>query len=250
MGTAQPGAWSRRARPLLGTLVEVGIAAAGEDAATIDAAFAALFEVQQCMSRFELGSDLSRFHALGYGQSLRVSPLTSDVLAAAAELQQASGGAFDISQGSAPQGWRYEGRTLHKLNRDVRLDLGGIAKGYAVDRAVQALMDRGCAAGWVNAGGDLRAFGELALPVHLRDEDRGGVRLFAQLQDGAFATSHFDVDTRSHLAAGPPASAGRKHVSVCAPRCLWADALTKIMAVRGDASDSLLARYGATAWVH
>src|SRR2546421_10195384 len=42
----------------------------------------------------------------------------------------------------------------------VALDFGGIAKGYAIDRATDALLARGCAAGLVNAGGDLRVFGD------------------------------------------------------------------------------------------
>ena len=243
--------WRRRARPLLGTLVEVGIGTAGvEPDAAIERAFAALLDVQRCLSRFDPGSDLSRFHALPAGESLRVRPSTRAVLAAARELQQASGGDFDISLGSAPRGWQLEGDLLTKLDAATRLDSGGIAKGHAVDCAVLALQGAGCTAGWVNAGGDLRAFGDIDVPVQLRDEVHGGTRPFASVRQAAFATSHFAAGSRDRLAGRGPARDLRAHVSVAAPLCLWADALTKIVALRGCAADPLLARYGASAWQH
>ena len=246
MDSATGPAWRRRARPLLGTLVEVGLCAAGPDAdAAAESAFAAIHEVQRCLSRFDVDSDIARFHALPAGQSLRLRPATRAVLAAAAELHGASEGDFDISLGSAPRGWRLEGDELHKLDAGARLDAGGIAKGHAVDLAVSALLERGCAAGWVNAGGDLRAFGDVEVPVLLRDEITGGVRRFATLQQGAFATSHFDRGSRATLT-----HRRRAHVSVAAPQCLWADALTKIVAIRGDTDDPVLARYQASAWLH
>jgi thiamine biosynthesis lipoprotein len=239
--------WQRRARPLLGTLVEIGLPA--RQARHFDAAFAAVLEVQRCLSRFDADSDIARFHALPGGAWASVRPVTQAVLAAAVDLQHASGGVFDISLGTAPAGWRCEAGRLHKLDEHVRLDLGGIGKGHAVDCAVQALQAQGCDAGWVNAGGDLRAFGEVDVPVQLRDEARGGVRPFAWLRDGAFASSHYGPGTRAQLVrAGAQSTVA--HVSVAAPVCLWADALTKVVAANGDANDPMLARYGATAWCH
>jgi thiamine biosynthesis lipoprotein len=128
----------------------------------------------------------------------------------------------------------------------VRLDLGGIAKGYAVDVAAQALRRQGCQAGWVNAGGDLCTFGDCALTLQLRDEARGGVRNWGRLQDGACATSHFAQGSRSALsgAAAPPT----RHLSVLAPRCLWADALTKVAAL--EPTHRLLRAFGASAVWH
>ena len=230
--------WRRRARPLLGTLVEVGVPAQAADdvvEAAFAAAFAAAAAVQACMSRFDSASDVGRFHALPAGQGCRVRPATASVLRTAAALQRESGGLFDIAQGSAPAGWRIEGRTWWRLDAAARVDLGGIAKGYAVDRAVIALRRHGCAGGWVNAGGDLRAFGSAELPLQLRDEVHGGVRHFGRLADGAFATSRLP---------------GGGHVSVAAPRALWADALTKVLAFSGDTGHPLLARHGAQGFVH
>ena len=246
----------RRAQPLLGTLVEVGLHDASRIdrsvvAAAFDAAFDAVREVSRCLSRFDAESDIARFHAAAAGSSIRVRPTTRQVLAAATELQRATRGAFDISLGTGPDQWQLEGSGLHKSSAAVRLDLGGIGKGHAVDCAVAALIGCGIESGWVNAGGDLRAFGAAPLPIVLRDEHRGGTRPFATLQGGAFATSHFDRLSRSHLvAAAPTRSASRAHVSVVAGLCVWADALTKVVALSGDAAHPLLARYGAQAWLH
>jgi thiamine biosynthesis lipoprotein len=245
---AEPG-WQRRARPLLGTLVEVG-ADATAPAAALDAAFAAIAEVQACLSRFDPASDIGAFHALVAGDSIVLRATSVAVLAAARTLQDASDGVFDISLGSAPGGWRCDGARLHKLDPAVRLDLGGIAKGYAVDRAVEALIEHGCATGWVNAGGDLRVFGAVELPLQLRDEQNGGVRRFGMLGDGSFATSHFDAASRSRLCRGADRCVPAAHVSVAAPLCLWADALTKIVAASGDPAHPLLARHDARAWLH
>jgi thiamine biosynthesis lipoprotein len=240
----------RRARPLLGTLVEVGVAEVPGVEGAFGTAFDAIVDVQRCLSRFDADSDLARFHALPCGGTLRMRPATQAVLAAAQELHALSGGLFDISLGSAPRGWRCEGDVLHKLAAETRLDAGGIAKGHAVDRAVQALQTAGCAAGWVNAGGDLRVFGELVVPVHLRDEAGGGVRHFVDIAQGAFATSHFGAGSRSALAGGMGVPPARAHLSVAAPLCLWADALTKVLALGCGDDVVLLARYQAQAWRH
>jgi len=259
--------WLRRAQPLLGTLVEMAICSSdGDDVdvddgnaaghARLDAAFDAVRAVQACLSRFEPHSDLTRFHALPCGERMTILPATQQVLRAAQTLFDATEGAFDISLGTAPGGWRCSGDQLHKFDAAVRLDLGGIGKGYAVDCAVQGLIDSGCRAGWVNAGGDLRAFGDIDLPVQLRMEASGGVRPFGTLRDGSFATSHFARDSRSQLAGtGVATRTGQTgpvfaHVSVAAPLCLWADALTKIVAASGDTAHPLLARFEACAWLH
>ena len=249
----------RRARPLLGTLVEVGLVPgtpwpeAGFEAA-FTAAFAAIAAVQTALSRFDADSDIHRFGRRPAGASLALQPAGARALRAAQALRQASGGLFDISLGTGPQAWHCSGARLHKRASGVQLDLGGIAKGHAVDAAVRALRRAGCTAGWVNAGGDLRVFGAIELPLRLRDETGGGVRPIGTLADGAFATSRFAAGSRCQVAgaaAGAVTCAGViAHVSVAAPRCLWADALTKIVALSGDAAHPLLARLGARAWIH
>jgi len=234
----------RRARPLLGTLVEIGAttiegAPPRATSAAIDAAFARIFALQQRLSRFVAASDVGRFNAAPAGACIDVGSDARAVLGAAAALRDASDGAFDVTVGSGPRAWRLDARGLHKLADEVEIDLGGIAKGHAVDCAVATLEEHGVAAGWVNAGGDLRAFGDLAVPLELRDEESGGVRRFATIEDGAFATSR-----------RPAPHGASRHASVAAPRCLWADALTKVVVASGDASHPLLACFGARGWLH
>jgi thiamine biosynthesis lipoprotein len=232
-------ALSRRARPLLGTLVDVGA-----DVDAFEAAFDAVLRVQRCMSRFEAQSDVARFNAMTAGEAIKVDAATAQVLEAARRLQRQTGGGFDITLGTGAHGWACEGTTLRKTEPGTCLDLAGIAKGYAVDRAVEALQAAGATRGWVNAGGDLRVFGDLEAPVHLRDEAHGGTQSFGRLADGAMATSHFDAHSRStHLLRV------KAHVTVIAPQCLWADALTKVVAAGHD-DPALLACYEARAWRH
>lgn len=215
----------RRARPLLGTLVEVGA-----DGADVEAAFGAIAAVQRELSRFDAASEVARFNALPAGGSVELGVHGRTVLGAAARLAERSGGCFDVALGSGR--WQLDGACLIKLDATTRLDLGGIAKGYAVDCAVQALQQGGASSGWVNAGGDLRCFGATALTLQLRDEANGGVRPFGLLRDGACATSWI----------------GARQVSVLAPACLWADALTKVVARLGRTD--WLAEFEASAWLH
>jgi thiamine biosynthesis lipoprotein len=220
----------RRARPLLGTLVDIGC----DDECAFDAAFDAVQRVHRCMSRFDRWSDIGRFNDAAAGACIEVDPWTAEVLAAAQALRDASGGLFDVSLGSGVDDWQSTGRALFKRSAAVRLDLGGIAKGFALDRAVEALQAAGACKGWVNAGGDLRVFGALELPIALRDEAHGGVRPFGRLSEGAFATSRLSG----------------AHVSVLAPTGLVADALTKLVALSGRCDHPLLTQHGASAWRH
>ena len=248
----------RRARPQLGTLVEIGVAAeyppwscggACNADAAIAAAFARIAQVESALSRFDPRSSIGRFNAAARGASIALDEDARVVLAAAGDLRAESGGIFDISVGTGHDGWACDGLVLRKLCRQVRLDLGGIAKGHAVDVAIAALQQAGVPAGWVNAGGDLRVFGPLALPIDLRDERIGGVRRFATIADGAFATSWIATP---RLGLNRPRRADRpgRHASVAADRCLWADALTKVVALTGDAQHALVAAHGARAWLH
>lgn len=251
--------WQRRARPLLGTLVEVGVPSGAGANRWADVAFEAIAGVQACLSRFEPASEVARFNGLAAGEEIEVGAHAQAVLSAAGRLQRESAGLFDVSLGSAPDGWCLEGRRLRKRSPAARLSLDGIAKGHAVDCAVQALRQAGCESGWVNAGGDLRSFGSARVSVQLRDEAGGGVRTFTSVAEGAFATSHYDARSRCRLAGpatidpAPPAwpqAQAAVHVSVAAPLCLWADALTKLVALSGDAMHPLLAGFGAQAWLH
>lgn len=107
LNASAAGGWARRARPLLGTLVEVGLPlAAPAGGATHEAAFAAVWallqDLQAQLSLFDPGSDLSRLHAAPPGTRLSVRPHTARVLTAACHWATLSDGAFDLAQGSGP----------------------------------------------------------------------------------------------------------------------------------------------------
>jgi thiamine biosynthesis lipoprotein len=139
----------------------------------------------------------------------------------------------------------------------VKIDLGGIAKGFAVDRAVAALRAHGVAEGLVNAGGDVAAFGARAQAIDIRDPgrpDRTMCRI--GLRNAALASSAGRYDP-AHAAA-PSSTAvidpatGMPAVdvvgaTVCAPSCIIADALTKVVMNAGEAAAPVLERYGASA---
>lgn len=239
----------RRARPLLGTLVDIGVPDGAELA--LRAAFEAIGQVQQLMSVFEPGSDLSRSHATPAGEPVRLHPWTAEVLTLAQALSDQTEGQFDVALGSGPWALQQEGEhtNLVRLSPGTRLDLGGLAKGWAVDLAVEAALGQGAKAVWVNAGGDLRVQG-MTLPIVLRDERAGGVRPWAELTDGAMATSDFRPGARSSLSGSVCAG----HLSVLAPRCAWADALTKVLAQQAKVDQGrvhdLLQHYQAQVWVH
>ncbi|QHJ01017.1 FAD:protein FMN transferase [Xylophilus rhododendri] len=273
----------RRCRPALGTYVEIGAACeeAGARAAVLAAveqAFAAIGRVEHAMSFHAPASDLSRINAAGAGSVIPVDRWTAEVLLLAQELHGATGGCFDCGVGGTLQAWGMlpgaphgrrpaaqagggaqhlgidAGRGEVRLHRPVCLDLGGIAKGFAVDRAIDALAAAGVRCAVVNAGGDLRVLGPVPRPLHVRDP-RAPARLrFAGLLcDGAAATSarYFSempgrpdrcalVDPFTRCAV-----ADRRSFTVLAPLCAVADGLAKALAVAGALGPSCLQRFGA-----
>jgi thiamine biosynthesis lipoprotein ApbE len=131
------------------------------------------------------------------------------------------------------------------------------AKGFAVDRAIEALRAGGATQGIVNAGGDLAAFGPAPHPVYIRDPRHAG-RVLAETDvfNGALATSGGRFDPMLSAAIGtcavidPVARAPARAIlgaTVRAPRCVFADALTKVVMIAGAASAPLLALYAADA---
>src|SRR5262249_42899176 len=149
------------------------------------------------MSFHDPDSDVSRLNREAYDHLVRVHEWTFDVLEASVELHRRSRGLFDIavapvlqSMGLLPpsgedapvQNAVYDAHELlegHRVcfrPRHVKIDLGGIAKGFAVDQALNALRRSGSAdCGLVNAGGDLAAFGAEPQAVairHPRDPSR------------------------------------------------------------------------------
>ena len=267
----------RRCRPLLGTFVE--IAACGTDvvhlARGIEAGFWAVTEVHRLMSFHDAESDVSRMNRDAYHKPVRVHPWTSGVLKSAQEFSRNTNGIFDVTIAGRLMKWNYLPRQgarfgrgswrdiIFETNGCVRfrcpflIDFGGIAKGFAVDRAVDALRRNRVLTGIVNAGGDLRVFGSASHIVHLRNPARpkhaaGAVRLreraiassgiyFTRIKNRGRCVSPI-LDARTGRAACDLIS-----VTVGAANCMTADALTKVVFALRERAAPLLARYSADA---
>ncbi|HLH92375.1 MAG TPA: FAD:protein FMN transferase [Xanthobacteraceae bacterium] len=275
----------RRACPLLGTFVDItaGAGPACRDLpAAVDAAMAAVARVHRLMSFHDPASDVSRLNRGAAAGPVSVDPWTWRVLEAALDLNRRSSGAFDVTFAPVLQalgllpptgnGWPRAGgpapRDAIELLPDgdvrfhhpgTRIDLGGIAKGFAVDCAIEALRAHGAASGLVDAGGDIAAFGTAAQTIHLRDPRDPSLVLGAiAIRDEALASSGGRFDPLASAAAALPAvidpqtRAPARTVcgaSVRAPTCMLADALTKVVMIAGEAAGPLLEHFAAAALI-
>jgi FAD:protein FMN transferase len=273
----------RRARPLLGTFVEIAAAGAGhaEMHAAIEAAFDAVAKVHELMSFHDAKSDVGRLNREAGSHTLEVHRWTFDVLETAIDLNRRSAGVFDITvapilqdlgllpedasrvprrRADGPSG-REEpvstetiallpGGRVRLAHPGVRIDLGGIAKGFAVDRAIDVLRDHGMPSGLVNAGGDLAVFGSHPETVHVRDpRDPSRLMLRIEMENRALASSGHRLDPfRSPSPSGSSVIDPRTGepaqtiiaATVLAPSCMMADALTKVVIVAGLSAIALL----------
>jgi FAD:protein FMN transferase len=254
----------RRAQHWLGTLVEIAIfneqdvLSSGQIDRAMTLAFARTAQVHHSMSYQDPSSELSCFNRLPHGESFFATPDFLTVMQCAQSLYALSEGLFDVCAGvPEPMGSSAdieinEERASLRKRRDLRIDLSGIAKGHGVDVAVAALVDAGVTSGWVNAGGDLRVFGEKKIPVHVRDpSDHSRTHLLCELTDGALATSAVYegalstiVDPRRAALLPSPRS-----WSVQAPTCILADALTKIVAISGTTNHPIVAALSTNAYI-
>jgi thiamine biosynthesis lipoprotein len=257
----------------MGTLLQVVARGADETkvARAMESALAAVERVDRLMSFHDPQSELSHLNRSAARTPVQVDAWTYAVLARAQRVSEASDGLFDITiapamiaHGLLPDpgmplaeqaSWRdvvLLGQQRVHFKRPLLIDLGGIAKGFAVDRATHELRAGGCSAAIVNAGGDLRAFGDEPRPIHLRR--RAGLVQVAELRVGAIATSspHAMLPDRLAQPLGAIVRAadgerwdGAGSVMVAARSCVMADALTKVAALAGPASAPLLGRFGA-----
>jgi FAD:protein FMN transferase len=272
----------RRARPLLGTFVDVEVAGAARPVmdAAIDAAFAAMADVHRLMSFHDGDSDVSRLNREAGQRPVVVHGWTFEVLQTAVEMHRRSNGIFDIAVAPALQRMGLlppmnadvpipaevpivdaiellEGQGVRYRHPGVRIDLGGIAKGFAVDRALEALRESGVASGLVNAGGDLAAFGEALQTVHIRHpRDPGRLICRIGVNNGALASTarRFDpfrsAQTTDSAVIDPATGKPVQTVdaaTVRAQSCMVADALTKVVMIAGTDATALLEHYRASA---
>jgi FAD:protein FMN transferase len=270
----------RRARPLLGTIVEITIGSDQKAVAerALERAFASIAVIHQRMSFHDPNSMLSRLNREAFVRPVVVDSKTFQVLAIARDLFVLSDGLFDPtiaptlqragflpSSGEGPT--RSEtsfadvellsGNRVRFRRPGVCLDLGGIAKGFAVDGAIAVLKRAGIDTALVNAGGDLRTSG--SFNVGIRHPHQPGQSFISlSVKNRALATSgHYFAD-RSFDGArvGPFVDARLQQlrgdllsVTVVATRAVVADALTKIVMLDPENAPEVLRRLSAAALV-
>lgn len=261
----------RRTLPIMGTLGEIAVVHRDERYAqeAMDAAFGELKRVEALLTRYRGDSEVGKVNLGAFGSPQPVSPETAQVLAASLRWAEASDGAFDPCLARAMGLWdlrnrnlppdvlevrRYAGRGLFKAleigrfagervvlfhEEDMGVDLGGIGKGYGVDRAVDVLRSWGIRDGLVNVGGDLYALGvsedgdDWSVGVRSPD-DPGRLATTLHMSDRGVATSgdyqqYFEHQGRRyhHLLdprTGAPSQARVRSVTVAANTCMEADA--------------------------
>jgi thiamine biosynthesis lipoprotein len=265
-----------RAQPLFGALARVRACGCPHAAAmeATSAALAVMREVERRMSFHDEASELSALNRLASRRPVAVSAWTLSVIIEALDIARSSAGDFDptvaplaVRAGRLPwprgagapdpnADWRDvevdRARGTVSFRRPLWLDLGGVAKGWAVDAAARAMQRHGVVQGLVDAGGDLRAFGPQAELVFLDHGHTARERTAVRLADRSLASS--GGEREGALAAGFDPHRRRRvrgrFVSVMASRCVVADALTKVVLVRGRSAGRLLARYGAAAAIY
>jgi len=272
-------------RLVMGTFARVVVVAPDTKTANrcIEAAFAQIYKVDQLMSDYKDDSEISQVNRDAFKRAVKVSKSTYEVLQKAVQFSKLSGGAFDVTVGPLVQLWRsaseansvptdtelqqarsrvgYKKLILDANEMTVRfavdgmkLDLGGIAKGYAIDKAVEAMKKSGALGAMVDIGGDIRCFGTPSKrkshwligvqdPSKARDGlDTGTSSLVLRLKDAAIATSgnyrRFALikgKKYTHIISRKTAAGaeGLSSVTIIAKRALDADALATAVTVMG-----------------
>lgn len=260
---------ARRSMPVMGTIADVVVLHRSTTIAqaAIDAALAELRRVERLMTRFSTESDIGRANRASIAAPIVVSPDTALVVGEALRWAGASNGAYDPAVGTAVELWdvtnRQEppeaarvaalaGRHLYhaievgsfrgeavlvRRDADARFDLGGIAKGYGVDRAIAVLREWGITGAVVDVGGDLYALGGpdgdgWRVGIQSPDSATEVARVFS-LCDGAVATSGTYAqffrhrERRYHHLLDPKTAAPRstsvRSFTVHADSCMHAD---------------------------
>jgi len=282
----RPRAVVRRTVPVMGTIGELAVVHRDPRTAhrALDAAVEQLRATEWLMTRFDPRSDVGRANLTAFREAVAIAPETADVIAGALGWAERTGGAFDPCLGVPIELWdvghrtsppetgrvaplasrhlyraldvdRWRGRPAVRFTApDVRLDLGGIAKGYGVDRAIQALREHGIRHGLVSVGGDLRALGTAAdgtaWRIGIRSPRRADqLMATVPLEDAAIATSgtylqYFTYRGRRyhHLldpVTASPLAGTRESLTVRAADCMSADALaTGLFAARDPGTDA------------
>jgi FAD:protein FMN transferase len=267
--------WLYREEAIMGTRCAVELWSEDRKAgdAAIDAVFAEMRRIDAAMSTYKPDSEISRVNADAGRKPVVVSKELFDLVETANQYSRLSNGVFDITYASVGYLYDYrahvrpDGAAMDKALASVdyrqlkldaaqhsiafgkpgmRIDLGGIGKGYAVDRGIGILKGRGIAHAMVNAGGDTRVTGDrMGKPwvVGIRHPDRKDeVALRIPLVDAAFSTSgdyerYFDEGgVRYHHIIDPKTGQSPhavRSVTVIASTATRTDGLTKSVFILG-----------------
>jgi len=261
---------------LMGTTVEV--VSPHPEAAKI--AFDEIRRIENLLSKYKPDSEVALLNQRG---ELDLSPETFYILKKSREFWQQSGGAFDVTIAPLMDLWGFTQQayhvpsdaeiqeTLKRVGSDkiifndknnvvkfkvlgLKIDLGAIAKGFAVDCAIKKLKARGINSCLINAGGDIYCLGDKSgrpWKIALKNPRKPGFAGYLRLKDRAIATSgdyqQFFLQGNKRYAhilnpqTGHPADSGISSVSVLAPDCLTADAIATAVFVLGRAKGQQLA---------
>ncbi|MBL4781130.1 MAG: FAD:protein FMN transferase [Porticoccaceae bacterium] len=261
----------KRCKPLLGTYVSVHIRSDENSATLMELTrdvFSEIEEIEKSMSFHDPESELSYLNQHAADHPCELSEDMATVLTTALTLSRLSRGRYDISvapqlikNGHLPEiphaalataCWRdiELSENVIRFARPLIIDLGGIAKGYAVDRAFLAVCEQ-VEEVVINAGGDLRMKQWRGEQLEIKTPGCGeGGGLKVAMQETAVATTaayYMEAGTSNIIdpATRRPLVDGRS-VSVFAPSCCLADALTKLVLLADNAAE-ILGSMGASA---
>jgi len=261
-------------RLIMGTVVEVIVIADNESVArkSIAEAFSAMERVDRLMSNFKEDSDISRINKGAGSKAVAVDSDVVEVIKKSIYYSEISNGAFDITVGGVEELYDFEdegripeeekfknsvsligyrniaikGNTVRLMKKGMKLDLGGIAKGYAIDKGIDAIRKNGVADALVNAGGDIRTIGESEngqwkIGV-LHPRENGRIIDTLLMKDISVATSgdyrkyFISGGKRYHHILNPSTglpTEGVQSVTIIAPFAVDADALATAVFVMG-----------------
>lgn len=255
---SEAGPRLRRMTVGLGTFVTIDASYPDSSVATgtsnpLDTSAAVIDVIEARMHPTREGSDLTAIAAAAVGEPVTVHGWTFEVLALAKRLWESSGGVFDPCLPDRPG--RLSDLELlapnfaRRCGPELHIDLGGIAKGFAIDRIVEALQAGGCTSGLVNAGGDIRVFGPHTWQVHIRAS--GIPESAVTLKDEALAVSEpkslsSPSEHQGYYSRITGKTVAGRLVAICARSAAVADALTKCAILSSTADlERLLSEYGA-----
>ncbi len=274
----QPAAlasWQQQQQDIMGTRISVELwhadAATGADCSA--RVFDEMHRIDALMSSYRDSSEISRINASAASGAIEISDELLYLIRRSIHFSEISGGAFDITYASVGYAYDYregrkpsdeavaqrlpaidyrhihlDGQRIRFDDAAVRIDLGGIAKGYAVDRAIDILRGCGIDRAMVSAGGDSRIIGDHGgrpWMIGIRHPRKSGsVALRLPLSDSAISTSgdyeryFIDDGERVHHIINPAtgrSAAASWSASVIGPDAMTTDALSTTIFILGAA---------------